>query len=597
MVAVDGRSLVTIIPSFSTFPMKHNQTIAMHHVSHLQEMIAAARGEGQADLLIANVRLVNTLAGEIHPASVAVRNGVVLGFEEYPARKVVDGKGAFLCPGFIEAHMHIESTLLAPAVFAGAAAARGTVAVVCDPHEIANVLGVEGIDYFARSTEDLPVGVYFMLSSCVPATHLENAGASIGPAQMRDLLARYPGRFLGLGEMMNFPGVVHGDPDVLAKLELAGDLLVDGHAPGLLGRDLNAYILAGPGSDHECVRLDEAREKLRKGMQIMIRQGTSEKNMADLLPLVTEHNWPRFSLVSDDLHPEDLVGKGHLDELLRRAVQLGLDPVRAVQLVTINPARYFGLRRWGAVAPGYRADLVLVEDLVDFKIREVYLGGQVLDDLTFESRVDLPGNSMHVRELGEHSLAVPAKGRTVRVIEIVPGQIVTAAALGRPVIRDNLAHADPAADLVKLAVVERHRATGNIGLGFVRGLGFQNGAIASTVAHDSHNLIIAGTCDRDMLVAAEEAQRLCGGLVAVQGGAVLASLPLPVAGLMSDKPLDDVVRAMNDLTRVCRAMGLTHANPFMILSFLALPVIPELKLTDKGLVDVNRFELTGLWAD
>jgi adenine deaminase len=566
-------------------------------MSNQQQIIAAGRGEIPADLLITNVQLVNTLSGEIHPANVAVRDGLVLGFEDYPAARILDGKGAFLCPGFIDAHIHIESTLLAPPVFAGVVSARGTCAVVCDPHEIANVLGVEGIEYFLRSTRELSVSIYCMLPSCVPATHLENAGARLDQAAMQDLLYRYPGRFPGLGEMMNFPGVIHGDPDVLAKLALTRDMVRDGHAPGVSGMDLNAYLLAGPGSDHECVRLDEAREKLRKGMHIMIRQGTSQHNMADLLPLVSDHNWPGFSLVSDDRHPEDLAGHGHLDDLLRRAVKEGLDPVRAVQMVTINPARYFGFKRRGAVAPGYRADLVLVDDLIDFQVREVYLGGVPLKECLFDPGIDPPGNSMHIKELNADSFAIPAAGRTLRAIEIIPGQIYTSVSLASPVNRQGLALADPSIDLAKLAVVERHRATGNIGLGFVRGLGLKSGALASTVAHDSHNLIIAGTNDRDMLVAGREAQRLGGGMVAAHNGVVLASLPLPVAGLMSDKPLDDVVRAMAKLSSVCGKMGLTHENPFMILSFLALPVIPELKLTDRGLVDVNRFELVGLWID
>ncbi|SDB45835.1 Adenine deaminase [Desulfonatronum thiosulfatophilum] len=562
-----------------------------------QTMIAAARGRSLADLLITNIQLVNTLSGEIHPANVAVRDGVVLGFEDYPARKTVDGGGVYLCPGFVEAHIHIESTLLAPPVFAGVAAARGTAAVVCDPHEIANVLGVEGIEYVLQSTRDLPISIYCMFPSCVPATHLENCGARLGVVEMQFLINKYPGRFPGLGEMMNFPGVIHGDPDVLAKLELARDLVIDGHAPGLTGMDLNAYIVAGPGSDHECVQLEEAREKLRKGMHVMIRQGTSEHNIAELLPMVTDSNWPGFSLVSDDRHPGDLARLGHMDENLRRAVQLGLEPVRAVQMATINPARYFGLKHRGAIAPGYRADLVLVEDLKDFKINKVYLGGVALEECSFNAAVAPPGNSMHIRKLNEHSFAIPANGTTARVIEIVPGQIVTNAALGRPVIHDDLALADPSSDLAKLAVVERHRATGNIGLGFVRGLGMQRGALASTVAHDSHNLITAGTNDADMLVAARAAQDMGGGLVAVRDGNVLAALPLPIAGLMSDKPLEEVVRAMEKLSTACEDMGLTHPNPFMVLSFLALPVIPELKLTDKGLVDVNRFELVGLWAD
>ncbi len=559
------------------------------------ELIKAARKEIKADLLLTNIKLVNTISGKIYPANVAVKNGIVLGPGQYNAQKVVDGKGAYLCPGFIEAHIHIESTLLAPHVFAQTVASMGTATVVCDPHEIANVLGVAGIEYFVQSTRDMPVNIYFMLPSCVPATNLENSGAKLGVSEMQKLLNKYPDRFPGLGEMMNFPGVVHQDPEVMAKLDMAENMVIDGHAPGLSGRDLNAYILAGPGSDHECVTLEEAREKLEKGMHIMIRQGTSQHNMADLLPLVNDHNWPFFSLVSDDRHPEDLAGQGHVDDNLRRAVSLGLDPVRAVQMVTINPAGYFGLKHRGAVAPGYFADMVLVNNLKDFRIRQVYLKGRPVEDYSFQSLVPPPGNSMHITDLSEHSFEIPALKEKVRAIQVIPGQIVTEKTTARPIIRDNKALADPENGLVKLAVVERHRGTGNIGLGFVKGLGFKKGALASSVAHDSHNLIIAGTNDRDMLVAAREAINMGGGLIAVQDAQVLGAVPLPIAGLMSDKPLKNVVDSMSELAGACQTMGVTHSNPFMILSFLALPVIPELKLTDKGLVDVNKFEIVNLW--
>lgn len=560
-------------------------------------MIKAARGETEADLLITNVSLVNTLSGEIHPASVAVHNGIILGFEDYKARKIIDGQGACLCPGFIEAHIHIESTLLAPPVFARAVALKGTTTVVCDPHEIANVLGTAGIEYFIESTTNLPVSIYFMLPSCVPATHLENAGAKLEAKDLRILLDKYPDRFLGLGEMMNFPGVINADSQVLSKLETAKNLIIDGHAPGLSGKELNAYILAGPTSDHECISFHEAREKLRKGMHIMIREGTSERNMEDLLPLVAENNWNSFSLVSDDRHPGDLVKLGHLDHNLRRAVELGLDPVRAVQMVTINPARHFGLKNRGAIAPGFMADMVLVDNLKNFQVRAVFLKGQILEDNLFRYRGKFPENSMRIKELTEKSFEVPVAGKMVKVIDIIPGQIVTRAALEKPAIVNCLAQADPGKDLIKLAVVERHRALGNIGLGFVRGLGLKSGALASTVAHDSHNLIIAGTSDKDMLTAALEVQKMGGGLAAVKNSRVLAKLPLPVAGLMSDKPIENVAACMQDLKNACQSMGLAHDNPFMILSFLALPVIPEIKLTDKGLMDVSRFKLVDLWVD
>lgn len=560
----------------------------------LNLLIDLARGEARADLLLTNVNLVNTLSGEITPTSVAVAGGRIIGLEDYPAETVRDCRGAYLCPGFIEAHIHIESTLLSPTEFALAAARRGTATVACDPHEIANVLGVEGIEYFIKSTAGLPLRIYFMLPSCVPATHMETSGASLGAEDLEKLLHKYPDRFLGLGEMMNFPGVVHKDPGVLAKLDMAESMVIDGHAPGLRGKDLNAYILAGPGSDHECVSLEEAGEKLAKGMHIMIREGTSEHNLQDLAPLVSDRNWPNFSLVSDDRHPDDLVNLGHLDHNLRRAVELGIDPIRAVQMVTINPARYFGLKDRGAVAPGFVADLVLVKDLKGFQVLDVYLQGRPLHQASFESSVSYPGNSMHISGLSDSCFDIPAAGEKVRAIDILPGQIVTGKALVRPGVVDGLALADAENDLVKLAVVERHRASGNIGLGFVRGLGLKDGAIASTVAHDSHNLIIAGTNDSDMLVAARKAETMGGGLVAVQNGEVTASLALPIAGLMSDKPLDQVVKAVHALEKACLDMG-ANQNPFMILSFLALPVIPELKLTDQGLVDVSRFTVVELW--
>lgn len=561
------------------------------------KLIQAAKGKISADLLIANVNLINTISGKIHLTDVAVKDGTVIGFGKYQAEKIIDGQGAYLSPGFIESHIHIESTLLAPHVFARTVASKGTTAVVCDPHEIANVLGSTGIEYFVKSTAHLPVAIYFTLPSCVPATHLENAGAALGVKEMKYLLEKFPYRFKGLGEMMNFPGVINGDPEVLAKLEFAENLIIDGHAPGLTGKDLNAYILAGPKSDHECVHYDQAKEKLEKGMHIMIRQGTSEHNMEELIPLVNDHNWPNFSLVSDDRHPEDLVRSGHLDDNLRRAVSLNMDPVRAIQLVTINPARYFGLKRRGAIAPGYQADMVLLENIDDFKIRKVFVQGKELDELSFNEEIAPPGNSMHIRNLSEKSFEITAQGKKVRAIEVVPGQIVTKTAIVSPKLVNGLAQADPDIGLVKLTVMERHRATGNVGLGFVLGLGFKNGAIAATVAHDSHNLIIAGTNDHDMFTAAMEAQKMGGAMVAVQGGKVLTALPLPIAGLMSNKSLEEVVDGMNELNNACRHMGFKHENPFMILSFLALPVIPELKLTDKGLVDVNKFEIVDLWVE
>ncbi|MFP4672417.1 MAG: adenine deaminase [Desulfohalobiaceae bacterium] len=566
-------------------------------MQHLQNRIALGLGEIPADLLLRNVRLVNTLSGEIHACHLAVGQGLVLGFEEYPAHRVIDCQGQYLAPGFIESHMHLESTLLAPVELARAMAARGTAAVVCDPHEIANVLGIKGLKYMLQACRDLPVQIFFMLPSCVPATHLETAGAGISAADMQDLLGSYGSRFLGLAEVMNFPGVLARDPGLLAKLELTRDLIQDGHAPGLSSQGLNAYILAGPSSEHECSALEEGREKLRKGMQIFIRQGTSEQNMQELLPLVSDFNWPRFCLVSDDLHPLDLASQGHLDRILRQAVAAGLDPVRALQMVSINPARHFGLRGKGALAPGYQADMVLLQDLQDFKISQVFLQGRPLQEIEFPAHKGSSPSDMHLAKLQEGCFRIPAGSGLLRVIGLVPGQILTKALQLPPRLSQGQAIADPERDLAKLAVLERHRASGNIGLGFVQGLGLKAGALASTVAHDSHNLIIAGASDSDMLAAALRIQEMQGGMAVALDGRILAELPLPIAGLMSDQSLPEVVQVMHDFNQACRQMGLQAQDPFMLLSFLALPVIPELRLTDLGLVDVGSFDFVDLWTE
>jgi adenine deaminase len=410
-------------------------------------------------------------------------------------------------------------------------------------------------------------------------------------------LAANPERVAGLGEMMNFPGVLMGLPPVLAKLEAATGRVIDGHAPLVTGKDLNAYILAGPSSDHESTQLKEGREKLGKGMHLMLRAGTHEKNMPDLLPAVTDANWPQCSFVSDDRHVVDIVDNGHLDATVRQAIGLGMDPVRAVQLASLTTARHYGMHDRGALAPGYRADFFLVEDLRDFRAGDCYLGGRDIRDLDFSSRVRPPTNTMDVKSLDPGMFAIPAHTGEVRVIGIVPGQIVTENLVMAPTISAGQVVADPDRDLAKLAVIERHHGSGAVGLGLVRGLGLQHGALAGTVAHDSHNLIVAGTSDEDMLVAARRAVEMGGGFVLVADGRVVADMPLPIAGLMSDAGVQEAAAQARALTRALPALGSAVApEPFMILSFLALPVIPSLKLTDKGLVDVGRFDLVDLWV-
>jgi adenine deaminase len=567
----------------------------------LSDIIRYARGEEKADLLLKNGRVVNVFAGEVLQTDVAIAGGLIVGLGAgYTARETLDLGGQVVCPGFIDGHLHIETTMLIPYQFARAVVPRGTTAVVCDPHEIANVLGLDGIRYMLDASDGLPLTIFAMASSCVPATHLETAGASLAAEDLATLID-HP-RVLGLAEMMNYPGVLFQVPDVLAKLQMARALGVpiDGHSPGLTGRDLQAYVAAGVRSDHECTQLEEAREKLRAGMYLFIREGTSERNLADLLSIVTPESARRCLLVSDDRHPDDLVERGHMDYSIRLAVREGLDPVKAIQMVTLNAAERFRLWDRGAVAPGYRADLVVLDDLENLSVEKVFSGGRLVAENGEMLSAPLPeavAAPPSVKVAWESlSFEIQAEGERARVIGVVEGQVVTEA-LELPVKQENgLAVADVYQDLLKIAVIERHHATGNVGLGFVKGVGLRRGALAGTVAHDSHNLIVVGTNDSDMLAAARAVAKMGGGLAAIADGQVVGQLPLPVAGLMSEEPLEVVCRKMDDLLAAARDLGSPLHNPFMTLSFLALPVIPALKLTDKGLVDVGQFDFVPLFV-
>jgi adenine deaminase len=557
-------------------------------------VINAAKGDRPCDLLLANGRIVDVFSGEIVRGSVGIAGGRIAGVGEYPARQTVDLHGRFLAPSFIDSHVHIESAMVCVTEFVRAVVARGTTTIVADPHEIANVLGAEGIRYMLASAQDQPANVLYALPSCVPATGMETSGARLLAADLEPFFS--DPRIVALGEMMNYPGVLNGDPQVLEKLAAARrhGKPVDGHAPGLRGRELLAYIAAGISSDHECTTAPEAGEKLAAGMHIMIRQGSGAHNLADLLPIVSERSARRLMWCTDDRHPHDLLSEGHIDSIVAAAIRAGVAPVTAIQMATLNPAERFGLTHLGAIAPGRQADLVVFADLSAPQIEAVYVRGELVASdgrpspgVKQPDRIPAPP-SMKVN-LDALDFSVSAGGRRVRVMVVVPDQILTRQSTEPAPLAGGRLTSDPSRDLLKIAVVERHAGSGRIGIGMVRGFGLRQGALASSVAHDSHNIIVTGVSDADMRAAVSAVARMGGGLAAVAGGQLMAGLPLPIAGLMSAEPLPEVNAALDRLLRAARELGSPLLDPFMTLSFLALPVIPELKITDLGLVDVNAF--------
>ncbi len=567
---------------------------------NLDTLLQSARGEKPLDLLLTNARIVNVFSGEIVSGNIAVAAGTIVGFGHGPAAQTLNLGGRFVAPGFIDPHVHIESAMTCVSEFARAVAVHGTTTVIADPHEIANVYGAEGIRYMLRSAADQPINIYYTLPSCVPATTMETAGARLDAADLSPFMREE--RIVALGEVMNYPGVIHADPAVLAKLILAREhgKPIDGHCPGLSGTDLSTYIAAGVQSDHECTTAREAKEKLSAGMVILIRQGTAARNLKQLLPIVTEKTARRTMWCTDDRHPHDLL-QGHIDSIVREAIRLGLSPLTAIQMATIHAADHYGLKHLGAVAPGRQADLVVFSDIAAPVIEEVYCrGNRIASHGRMASKIPRPAAmaaplSMNVR-LDLLDLAIPVEGELLRVIDIVPDQIITRQRLAPPTVVDNLTVSDPGRDLLKIAVVERHTGSGRVGKGFVGGFGLKRGALASTVAHDSHNIIVVGASDADMRTAVTEVVEMGGGLAAVCDRRAMARLPLPIAGLMSLEPLEVVNRHMQQVIEAARDLGSHLSDPFMTLSFLALPVIPELKITDLGLIDTIRFEPVALFA-
>lgn len=573
-------------------------------LKHLVDM--AAGGRSPADLLIINAKVVDVLTGEIRETPVSVGGGRILGFTAAKALHTVDAQGAYLLPGLIDAHVHIESSMASPARFASLVLPRGTTSVVADPHEIANVHGMEGIRYMLENGRHLPLNVFIALPSCVPATPFEDAGAVLSAEELEELID--DPKVAGIGEMMNFPGVVTGDYDVLSKILLGTShgKIVDGHAPGLFGRDLDAYLVTGIGTAHECTTVEEMRENLRRGCYVLIREGSAAKNLKTLLPGVTPGNARRCAFCCDDRHAEDIVREGHMDNHLRLAVEMGMDPVQAVTLCTLNAAECFGLRRKGAIAPGRDADFILVDDLKDFRVRKVFAGGRLVAEdgemlrPLYDAAAGAPSHSIHIRPLAEDALALSVPSGRARVIGLQPRSLVTLD-LVREVATDEagLFHCALNPGLTKIAVIERHKATGKHGVGLLEGYGLRGGAVATTISHDSHNIVAAGDDDADMLLAVRELERIGGGIVSVRAGAVRHSLPLPIAGLMTGADPLEVSRTLAEMIRAAHEeLDIPEAvEPFMSLSFMALPVIPELKLTARGLFNVNTFSFVGIDAD
>jgi adenine deaminase len=561
-------------------------------MSDLARRLAVARGDEPADLVLRGGRVLSVFTREWLETDVAVADGWIAGLGDYEGREVRDVTGRFLVPGFVDAHMHLESTKLLPNEFARLVVPLGTTAVVADPHEIANVLGTDGVHWLLDACDGLPLDVYFMASSCVPASVFESPRRPLTTGDLEGLLRRR--RVIGLAEMMNFPGVVAGDEHELRKLRLDYATHVDGHAPGLVGKALNAYVAAGIRSDHEAVTPEEGRERLRLGMWLLIREASGARNLDALLPLVREFGSARIAFCTDDREPEHIAEEGHVNSMVRRAVAAGIAPEDAIVMATLNPATWHGLRHLGALAPGYQADVLVLRDLERFEPELVLKYGQLVDQIPTPEVPEWVLHTVRIGPIGSGDLAVPWTGGSARVIGVVPDQIVTEALIEELNERDGFAVADPERDLAKIAIVERHLGTGRIGVGFVRGFGLQRGAIASTVAHDAHHIVVVGIEDADMLRAIDRLAELSGGVVVVDAGKVLAELPLPVAGLLSTKPVGEVVAATRACVDAAAQLGCRLASPLQTLAFLALSVIPALKITDRGLVDVERFELVSL---
>ncbi len=569
------------------------------------DILPVARGDVPADLLIKNAQLVNVFSGEIEKTNIAIYRKRIAGIGDYTeGKEVLDLQGAYVVPGLIDAHLHIESAMVDPVEFARAVLTRGTTTVIADPHEIANVAGLKGVEYMIRYTEGIPLNIYLMLPSCVPATDLSTSGAVVDVMDMIGFVEKHP-RVLGLGEVMNFPGVINGDRDLLTKIELIRHKYkkIDGHSPGLGGKELNAYIAAFIRSDHESSFLDEAKEKLARGMQVLIREGSSARNMEALLPLINEYTYPHLSFCTDDKHPGDILVEGHIDYIVRKAIQKGINPIFAIKMATINTARHYGLRSMGAISPGYKADMVITDSLEDFEpkmvikdAKVVAIDGKLIARVKGEPYiVDEVYNSFRCPEILAEDIKIKRAGDKIRVIKVMDGDLLTEEVV-MDVNGNSYVESDTERDLLKAVVVNRYSKEKKLSKGFITGVGLKRGALATSVGHDAHNLLGVGTNDVDILTALNRVIELKGGLVVALDGHVIEELPLPIAGLMSNKKVEFVAEKIRDVKKAAKNLGATLEDPFMTLAFVQLEVIPTLRLTDQGIVDVGAHKIVNLFV-
>ncbi|MCE6951218.1 adenine deaminase [Cereibacter sphaeroides] len=559
----------------------------------LSDLIDQGRGLVPAEIVLKNGRVFDLITGELVQTDVAICGDTIVGtFGSYDGLREIDCTGRILVPGFIDTHLHIESSLVTPFEFDRCVCPRGITTAICDPHEIANVCGLDGIRYFLEASARTVMDIRVQLSSCVPSTHMETSGAALEAADLAPLMD-HP-RVIGLAEFMNFPGVLMKDAGCLAKLEAFRGRHIDGHAPLLRGKDLNGYIAAGIRTEHEATTAEEALEKLRKGMRVLIREGSVSKDLHALVPLLTERHSPYLCLCTDDRNPLDIAEHGHLDHMIRTAIRLGAPPLAVYRAASLSAAEAFGLKDRGLIAPGKRADIVGLDSLEDCHAMLVLAGGVVADDAAFAARqmvAPVARRSVVLAEVRAEQFRCPGNLADTPVIGILPGKIITERLTEEIVPQDGDKRPDPARDLARIAVIERHGKGGGRATGFVRGFGMQRGAIASTVCHDHHNLTVVGIDYEDMALAANRLREIEGGFAVAAGGRILAELALPLAGLMSLRPFEEVRDALTALRAAARGLGVTLEEPFLQLAFLALPVIPHLKITDRGMVDVDRFEI------